>query len=90
MTTNITTLAINLLISERANHRGALAEKIVELVQPIADNSEKEKELKNNFYTVIAKCVENPSRESADLFYKMAQFYNEKVNGATTGLSAAA
>ncbi|HEX9980933.1 MAG TPA: hypothetical protein VGB50_10270 [Flavobacterium sp.] len=90
MTTNITTLAINLLISERESHRSFFADRITELVQESNDVSDIEKELKNKFFSVISKCVENPNRESADVFYQLAQFYNQKIHGNQSALSAAA
>ena len=43
MTTSMTTLALNLLISERRNHRLVFAGKIIELLQQNSPNSEDEK-----------------------------------------------
>jgi hypothetical protein len=81
MTNNITTLALNLLISERLTHRGIFAKRITELVKDTNDVSGKEKLLKNNFLSIMEKCVENPNFEYRDLFYQLAQVYNEKLNG---------
>ncbi len=90
MTTNITTLAINLLISERLGHRNMLADKIIEIVQHQNDETKVEKDLKNNFLMVIGKCVENPSCDSRDVFYQLAKFYNEKLSGTEQKVSIAA
>ena len=90
MTSNITTLAINLLISERLGHRKMLANKIIELVQHHQDSTKKDRDLKEKFLILIEKCVENPSGESRDVFYQLAKFYNEKINGTDTKVSIAA
>jgi hypothetical protein len=90
MTTNITTLALNLLISERIHHRGVFADKIAEMLQQSNDASEKELELKNNFLAVMAQCVEDPNSDVRDLFYKMAQYYNVKINGVSGDVAIAA
>jgi hypothetical protein len=80
MTTNITTLALNLLISERENHRNIFAQRIVDLLQDSNDISSKEQELKTNFLTILEKCVADPNCEVRDLFYKLSQYYNQKIN----------
>ena len=90
MSTNITTLAINLLISERIGHRNNLADRIIEIVSGSEDNSAIEKQLKNSFMGVIAKCVENPNCKSRDDFYQLAEFYHQKLNGGQSASSAAA
>jgi GTPase SAR1 family protein len=90
MTTNITTLALNLLISERLHHRGVIADKIVEILQQSNDVSEGEQELKNNFLALMMECVENPNRNVRDLFYKMAQYYNMKIHGVSGDVAIAA
>jgi hypothetical protein len=81
MTTNIATLALNLLVAERENHRQIFAEKIRNLVEPISGKSGKEKLLKNNFLTILPMCVEKPDCEYRDLFFEIAQHYNLVVNG---------
>jgi hypothetical protein len=90
MTTNITTLALNILISERRNHRLIFATRITELLPEGNDVSEKEKVLKSNFLSIIAKCVEDPNCEVRDIFYQLSQYYNQKVNGFQQTLSVAA
>jgi hypothetical protein len=90
MTTSLSTLAINLLISERIGHRKILADKMVELLEKSNDTSAIEKHLKDSFLSVITKCVENPNCKSRDDFFQLAQFYNEKLNGIQPGSSIAA
>ena len=81
MTTNITTVAINLLIAGRMEFRETLADRIVELLKPSGDISDGEKELKSHFLILLSKCVENPNCKSRDDFYQLAEFYNVKING---------
>lgn len=81
MTTNITTLAVNLLISERIGHRDNLGRRIIELIRDVNDQTPAERQLKDSFITVIAKCVENPVCESRDVLYQLAEFYNQKISG---------
>jgi len=90
MTTNITTLSINLLISERKNHRNLFAERIMELLPESSSLMEVEKILKSNFLTTMAICVENPNGEARNVFYQLAQFFERKVNGVPSDLSVAA
>ncbi len=80
MTTNITTLALNLLISERINHRSIFADRIIGLLRECNEDSIKELELKTNFISIINKCVEDPGCEVRDLFYQLSQYYNQKIN----------
>lgn len=89
MATNITTLALNLLISERASHRKSFASKIIDLTSKISHDSDKDKEVLNSFLAALNMCVENPGCELRDLFYQFAQFYNKKIS-AKSNLSAAA
>jgi len=81
MTANIATMALNLLVAERENHRQLFADKIKELITPIDSTSGKEKLLKNNFLSILPKCVENPNCEYRDLFFEIAQHYHMVVNG---------
>lgn len=87
--TNITTLALNLLISERRQHRSVFAEKIIELL-PQSNDSQKEQELRNNFLLIVAQCVENPNSDVRDLFYQIAEYYKLKINGVVGDVAIAA
>lgn len=89
MTTNITTVAINLLIAGRLGFRETLADRIMVLLQQCEDNTFMEKELKNTFLMLMNKCVENPNCNSRDDFYQLAEFYNQKINGTSSGNIAA-
>ncbi|RZJ33808.1 MAG: hypothetical protein EOO51_12265 [Flavobacterium sp.] len=89
MPTNITTLAINLLISGRIGHRKELAEKMIAYLEQFKDASEIERHLKSSFHGVIAKCVEDPNCKSRDDFFRLAQFYDQKVKGNSSTTIAA-
>ncbi len=76
MTTSITTLALNLLVSERINQRYIFADKIIELIQDSKDDH------KRDFLNVIHLCIEDPSSEARTTFFQLAEYYTEKMNGA--------
>ncbi len=78
MTTNINTLALNLLVSERIGQRYIFADKIIALVQETQDDSENKKD----FLNVITMCIENPSSEARSTFVQLAQYYAEKIQAA--------
>ena len=78
MTTSITTLALNLLVSERIGQRYIFADKIIALVQETQDDSEN----KRDFLNVITMCIENPSSEARNTFVQLAQYYADKINAA--------
>ena len=78
MTTNINTLALNLLVSERIGQRYIFADKIIALVQETQDDSENKKD----FLNVITMCIENPSSEARRTFVQLAQYYAEKIQAA--------
>lgn len=90
MTTNITTLALNLLISERADQRNIFADKIVSILEESAIDSDNDKAMKIDFLLVIEKCVENPNTELRDVFYQLAMYFTQKGNGKQTEFSPAA
>jgi hypothetical protein len=77
MTTNITTLAINLLISERIDQRNALADRIIELLDN-DDNSGNEKHIRDNFLLSLEICIQNPNSEIRDAFYRDAEYFAKK------------
>lgn len=83
MTTNITTLALNLLISERRNHRLVFAGKIIELLQQGSQNTEDDKIRKEDFVSVIGKCIQNPNCDDRGLFFEYAQYYSDVIHGKT-------
>ena len=76
MTANITTLALNLLISERMSQRSFFASKIVEMLNDVNENSEKEKQIKQDFKSVIEQCVQDPAGKFRDVFFHYAQYYS--------------
>ncbi|MBS7787258.1 hypothetical protein KIH23_08100 [Flavobacterium sp. CYK-55] len=88
MTANMTTLALNLLISERRNHRLVFAGKIIELLQQNSPNSEDEKNRKEDFVSVIGKCIQNPNCDDRGLFFEYAQYYADAIHGKTVSALA--
>lgn len=89
MNQSITTLALNLLISERLNHRIVFAGKIVEILHQSIRNMEDEETRLNEFLAVISKCTQEPNCQERDLFYELAQYYNNRIFGQSD-LSAVA
>jgi hypothetical protein len=81
MNTNITTLALNLLISERVNHRIIFGNKIIEILQQNIEDIENEKENKDIFLKSIKNCIKNPNCESRISFFEHAKYFNQKING---------
>lgn len=80
MNTNITTLALNLLISERVNHRIIFGDKIIEILQENIEYFENEKENKDLFLKAIKNCIKNPNCESRTTFFEYAKYFNQKIN----------
>jgi len=89
MTANFTTLALNLLISERPNHRSFFASKIVDLLDSVKDNSEKERQIKIDFIAVIYQCTQDPTSKFRDVFYHYSEYYNAKLANPHSFQSAA-
>ena len=89
MNQSITTLALNLLISERLNHRIVFAGKIIEILHHSIQDLDKEEARLNNFMAAISKCTQEPSCQERDLFYDLAQYYNHIIFGQAN-LSAVA
>jgi hypothetical protein len=89
MTSNITTLALNLLISERISHRNFLANKIISLIDGIGDVSSKQTETKEAFVALLHQCIANPTCQYRDLFYRYAEYYGKKIAGQENLSSAA-
>jgi len=81
MNQSITTLALNLLISERLNHRIIFAVKIIEILHQSIPDMENEEARINNFMDVISKCTQEPNCLERDLFYELAKHYNNIIFG---------
>ena len=79
MTTNITTLALNLLIAERLSHRNFIATKIIALLNDLNECSDNELEVQRNFISLLHQCIANPTCQYRDLFYEYAEYYNKKI-----------
>jgi hypothetical protein len=84
MTTNITTLALNLLISERLDQRNNFANQIVTQLEENGIDSENEKAMKVDFLMVIEQCIENPNSEARDIFYQLALYFTNKAKASRT------
>jgi len=89
MTTNITTLALNLLISERISHRNFLATQIINQLERLDDCARKDIETKQAFIAVLHQCIANPTCQYRDLFYKYAEYYTQKSVGQESISTAA-
>jgi len=89
MTPNMTTLALNLLISERADHRAIFAHKMALLIRDIRHESDEARAIRNSFLLSIEQCVKNPNCEARDVFYHLAQQYSEVISGKPGVLAAA-
>ena len=72
MTPNITTLALNLLISERKSQRLHFSEKILNS-KPLKAVLKKSPDLKINLVIALEACIENPSCEERKIFYKIVE-----------------
>jgi hypothetical protein len=89
MNQSITTLALNLLISERLNHRIVFAGKIIEILRQNIQVFENEEARLNNFMEVISKCTQEPNCQERDIFFDLALYYNNRIFGDSS-LSAVA
>lgn len=81
MNTNITTLALNLLISERVNQRIIFGDKIIEILQENIEDFKNEKEHRDLFLKAIKNCIKNPNCESRLSFFEYVKYFNQKING---------
>lgn len=88
MNTSITTLALNLLISERKSQRIFFSGRILDAVQFSGGTFKNLPELMGNFVSAMKACIENPNCEARDDFYKFAEFCDEKISSGSD-LSAA-
>jgi hypothetical protein len=91
MSTNITTLVLNLIISESRLHRIRIADKIIDLLETNVDDfGQIEKFMRNHFISKMRAYVENPSARTKDFLYEFADFYKEYYIGYVPELLAAA
>ncbi len=81
MNQSITTLALNILVSERLNHRIVFAGKIIEILHQNIQDMDKEETRLNQFLSSIAKCTQEPSCQERDIFFELAQYYNSRFFG---------
>lgn len=88
MNPSITTLALNLLISERKSQRIHFSGRILDAVQFSGSIFKNLPELMDNLVLTMKACIENPNCEARDDFYKFAKFCDEKIS-SDSNLSAA-
>jgi hypothetical protein len=81
MNQSITTLAINLLISERLNHRILFAGKIIEILHQSLHDFDNEDDRINTFMASISQCTQEPNCSERERFYDLAQYFNNKIFG---------
>lgn len=89
MTPNITTLALNLLISERESQRILFSGRILEALQSSGSVFKSAPELMDNFVSAMKACIEKPHGGSRDEFYKLAAYCDERI-ASQPNLSSAA
>lgn len=81
MTPNITTLALNLLISERKSQRLLFSERILNC-ESLTDIFKSSPELKSNLIFAMAACAENPDGEAREELYRLAAFCDERLSAS--------
>jgi len=84
MKRSITTLALNLLISERQAYRKSLADSITDVLKQRPEVFENDLERRNTFLSLMDECVADPTCEARKVFYQMAHYYNQQIS---TGIS---
>ncbi len=78
LTNNLTTLVLNLLISERLSHRLEIAGKITEILDTHADENWKIEEIiRRQFTSLLMSCTENPVSEQRIALRMIASIYKE-------------
>ncbi|HEX9978967.1 MAG TPA: hypothetical protein VGB50_00210 [Flavobacterium sp.] len=78
MSTNITTLVLNLIISESQLHRSRIATEIRNLIEAHINNGEQlEIVLQRQFILQMKKYVEQPEKNTADALFQLATFYRD-------------
>ncbi|MBD3583108.1 hypothetical protein [Flavobacterium selenitireducens] len=76
MKNQLTTLALNLLISERFLRRSELARYMKETVQSETDLSAVGEIFKKHYFRHIDRCVENPNCSSRAILFALSDFWN--------------
>lgn len=89
MNQSITTLALNLLVSERLNHRIIFAGKIIEILNLNKADLQQDENSLDAFFAVISKCTQEPNCEEREVFFTLAKHFNTIITGRTD-LSAVA
>ena len=91
LTNNLTTLVLNLLISENPSHRVLIAGRITEILDAWAsDEWQIEEILRRQFTALLTKCVEDPACEQRVALRLIAEIYKEQFAVETVDLQVAA
>ncbi len=78
MKNNITTLILNLLVSENRMHRSRIAESVVDFLNiNVADFGGIERQVRKHFISRIEICVENPTSQCRIILFAFADFYKD-------------
>jgi hypothetical protein len=78
MSNKITTLVLNLIISESLEHKRKLSARIIEILESQSyDCGGIEKEVKRLFVSKVQHFVENPNQESKAALFAVSQFHSE-------------
>jgi len=76
MNGTITTLVLNLLVSESKLHRQSLAEHILELLDMQVGNFGRiEKAMRDYFVSHLMACVEDPTCKAKNTLFRLSEFY---------------
>ena len=76
MKNQLTTLALNLLISERYLRRAELARYMKETVENETDLPAVAEIFKRHYFLQIDRCVENPNCSSRAILFALSDFWN--------------
>lgn len=77
MNTQITTLSLNLIISERFSQRLDFANEMKNIIGREFDLSPVAEVFKKHFFSHINRCVENPNCSSRPILFALADFWME-------------
>ena len=86
----LTTLALNLIISERLAQRAQLAQNMKEIIECEDELSPIAEVFKNRFLLHINRCVETPNCSSRLVLFGFADFWNSYFKSTPCKALAAA
>lgn len=78
MSNNITTLILNLLISESRIHRVRIADKVTEIIESnVGEFGRIEQLMRKQFIAALNACIDNPTGENKEFLFEIAAFYKD-------------